>query len=249
MWVADFLGNTIYKINPDTDGVVAAIHVIYPSSIVVDGSDVWAASGYPGCVRCQLVRIDATTNEQAEAIDLNVCCGGMVIERGKLWALASSRLFRLDLQTKEVDSFQVGGDAIAAGAGKVWVLSRGLATLTPVDESTGRAGDPIALPGSAPTLVTFAFDALWVSDRADGIVTKFPVGGRGGIATVHVGTEPTEIAVGRDALWVANTGDGSVTEIEPFGATAVHTTEVGGRPTRVTVAFGRVWTTIVPPPP
>jgi DNA-binding beta-propeller fold protein YncE len=247
VWVADFLGNAIYKINPDSGTIVAKLSAVYPSSIAVDGSDVWVASGYPGCVRCQLVRFDAATNRQVEQIDLDVCCGGMVIDHGKLWALATTHLSRVDLATHKVATFDIGGHAIAAGAGKVWILNRALATLIPVDESSGKAGRPIALPGTAPTIVTFAFDALWVTDRSDGVVTRLPVGTRGGIETVEVGAEPTGVAAGAGAIWVANTGDGTVTKIDPFGATAEDTVEVGGRPTRLAVAFGRVWVTNVPP--
>src|SRR3954469_5447557 len=165
VWVADFLGNAIYKINPDSGAIVATLHAVYPSSIVSDGTDLWVASGYPGCVRCQLLRFDATTNTQVDHRDIDVCCGGMVIDGGNLWALGVTHLFRVNLATHEVDTFSVGGHAIAAGAGKVWILNRALATLTPVDEVTGKPGPPIALPGSSPTLVTFAFDALWITDR------------------------------------------------------------------------------------
>jgi class 3 adenylate cyclase len=247
VWVADFYGNAVYKINPETDSIVAKLSVVYPSSMYVDGSDVWVASGFSGCVRCQIVHIDATTNKQVDAIDLDVCCGGMVIDHGKLWALAANRLFRLDVETSKVEEFPVGGDAITAGDGKVWVLSRALATLIPVDQSTGKVGDPIALPGTSPTLVTYAFDALWVTDRAEGVVTRIPVGGRGGTEDVEVGPEPTGIAASKDAMWVANTGDGTVTKLDPFDASAVNTVGVGGRPTRITVAFGSVWVTNVPP--
>jgi hypothetical protein len=194
-----------------------------------------------------LVRFDATTNKRRSSSNLDVCCGGMVVDGGHLWVLGTAALFRVDLDTGKATTFDIGGDAVTAGGGKVYVLSRGLGTLTPVDERNGKPGAPVALTGSSPTFVAYGFGAVWVTDRTDGTVTRLPADGRGGGDEINVGTEPAGVTSSENAMWVANAGDGTVMQLDSGGALEA-TDEVGGRPTRVTVAFGSVWVTNVPPP-
>jgi class 3 adenylate cyclase len=247
VWVSDFSANTVSKVNPATGTVVATIPVTYPSSLLVHGEDVWVASGYPGCTPCALVRIDALTNEPHPAGDLAVCCGGMAIDGGNLWLLGTENLFRVNLASGKSTKFAVGGDAIAAGAGRMFVLSRGLATLTTVNERTGELGAPVPLTSSSPTFVAYGFGAVWITDRSNDVVTRLPVNGRGGGDEIRVGSEPVGVARGPDAMWVANASDGTVSEIDAGGSVEA-TREIGGRPTRLTVAFGSVWMTDVPTP-
>jgi DNA-binding beta-propeller fold protein YncE len=248
VWVADFFGNTVSKVNPASGAVVATITVRFPTTVLVHGKDVWVASGSPGCEFCDLIRIDASTNQQISSKALDVCCGGMVIDGGSLWVLGVSSLYRVNLDTGTAKRFDVGGDAVTAGGGRVDVLSRGLATLTPVDEKTGAIGDPLALSGTSPTFLAYGFGAVWITDRTDGTVTRLPADGRGGADTVRVGASPIGVAPGGDAMWVANAGDGTLSKLDPSGGSVDSTFPVGGRPTRVTVAFGSVWTTDVPNP-
>src|SRR5207244_2880962 len=122
-------------------------------------------------------------------------------------------------------------------AGRVWVLNEALATLTPVDERSGRVGAPQPLPGN-PVELTFGYGAVWLVDTSANSVQKVPVGGSGGIDTIPVGKDPIDVTAGDGSVWVTNSGDRSVTRIEPLGARVVQTIDAGGIPTRVTVAKG-----------
>jgi class 3 adenylate cyclase len=250
VWVADFSGQEIYKVNPDTGTVVATIPIAYPVSLVVRDVDVWVASGSEAraCDACNLIRVDASRNAQADSMKMAACCGGVAIDGTFLWVLGTNELSRVDLETGKARSFPVGGDAIAVGGGKVWILSRALATLTPVDGRTGAPEPSIALEATSPTMVAYGFDALWVTDRSENEVTRIPVDGRGGTDAVAVGDEPVGLIADQDAVWVANAGDGTVSRIDPFEAAVQDTYQVGGRPERITVAFGSVWVAAVPQP-
>jgi class 3 adenylate cyclase len=249
VWVSDFFGNSLSKINPSTGTVVASISVRFPTTVLVHGKDVWVASGSPGCQNhCRLVRIDATTNEKTGSLDVDACCGGMAIDAGSLWVLGVQDLTRVSLDTGKAERhYDIGGDAVAAGGGRVFVLSRGLGTLTTLNERTGVIGDPVPLTSTAPTFLAYGFGAVWITDRANDLVTRLPVNGRGGGDEIPVGSEPVGVTRGPDAMWVANAGEGTVTKIGSGGS--VEGTETpGGRPTRLTVAFGSVWVTDVPTP-
>jgi hypothetical protein len=214
----------------------------------VNGKDVWVASGSPGCESCSLVRIDATTNREIGSADLHVCCGGMAIDGGFLWVLGVQDLYRVSLDTGKIEQhYDVGGDAVAAGAGRVFVLSRGLGTLTTVNEKSGRIGRPVPLTSTTPTFIAYGFGAVWITDRSSDVVTRLPVNGRGGGEDIDVGREPVGVTTGAGAVWVANAGAGTVSKVDPGGSVDA-TDTVGGRPTRVTVAFGSVWVTDVPTP-
>jgi len=248
VWVADYYGNSVAKLNPGTGTVVATIPVRFPTTVLVHDKDVWVASGTPACPDCRLVRIDATTNEEVGSIHLQLCCGGMAIDGGSLWVLGVQHLYRVNLGTGKVErQYDVGGDAMTAGDGRVFLLSRGLATLTTVDEKTGHVGDPVPLTSTTPTFVAYGFGAVWITDRSSDVVTRLPVDGRGGADDVPVGAEPVGVTRGPDAMWVANASDGTVSKVDS-GGSVVATDTVGGRPTRITVAFGSVWVTDVPVP-
>jgi serine/threonine-protein kinase len=249
VWITDFFDSMLAKVNPSTGTVVATIPVRLPTTVLVHRKDVWVASGSPGCQDfCRLIRIDATTNEQVGSTNLELCCGGMAIDGGSLWVLGVQHLYQVSLSTGKLDRhFDVGGDAVTAGEGRVFVLSRGLATLTTVNERTGAVGDPIPLTSTEPTFVAYGFGAVWVTDRSSDVVTRLPVDGRGGGDNVKVGSEPVGVAPGADAMWVANASDGTVSKVDPSGSVEA-TRKIGGRPTRLTVAFGSVWVTDVPTP-
>jgi class 3 adenylate cyclase len=248
LWTADFAGNTVHKVDPRAPGEVGQVTVRAPEWLAVQGNDLFVTSGYPGsCTPCQLVRVDDRTNAIASSRAMAVCCGGMVIDHGFLWVLGVDRLFRVPLRGGRTTSIHLGGDAIAAGGGRVFVLSRTDGTATPVDEASFRAGTSIQLPGRGLGFVAYAEDALWVSDTSGDAVIHVPLSGRGGVDTIPVGDAPTAVSAGAGSVWVANREGHTVSRIDPIAAKVVKTYPAGGQPDDVLVAFGRVWVADAPP--
>jgi len=238
VWVADLFNRGIKKVNPSTGAVVATISVADPVALAITGSDVWVTTGTPISPGEGLVHIDATTNEMLEPIDIETCCGGLVAAGRTLWVLGHDRLWRVDPRSGRSEEIALGGQAIAAGAGRLWVLDVVVGKVTPVDAVTGRQGRPQLLSGN-PVAIAYGFGALWVVDSG-GEVGKIPVSGDASVETVTVGKGAAGITVGEGYVWVANTDDGTISRIDP-GSVKVETIPVGGRPTRLAVGDGIVW--------
>ena len=64
-----------------------------------------------------------------------------------------------------------GADALAAGAGSVWVVGERAGVVTPVDEASGEALASIPV-GQGPSAVAVGAGAVWVANTLDGTVSK-----------------------------------------------------------------------------
>ena len=109
-----------------------------------------------------------------------------------------------------------------------------------VDPLTGRVAVSVRV-GSAPAGITNEGGRVWVSNGADGTVTRIDARAGHVDQTVVVGSSPAGIAAGAGSVWVANSLDGSVSRIDPRSGQVVQTIRAGRRPVSVTVGAGAVW--------
>ena len=109
-----------------------------------------------------------------------------------------------------------------------------------LDPGSGRVVTSVEV-GSAPAGIASGAGRLWVTNGADGTVTRIDPGGGHVDQTLRVGSSPAGITAGTDAVWVANALDGSVSRIDPRAGEVVQTIEVGRRPIALSVGAGAVW--------
>jgi YVTN family beta-propeller protein len=154
------------------------------TDVAVDAAEVWALSEHEG----YLTRIDPSTGlPTGEPIELPTSDNGdLDIGAGYIWVAVgdAGEVVRVDPPSGEVsDPVQVGGSyaAIAIDDDWVWVLSGGhdespeLGLLYRIDpESVEIVGDPLELTGQ-PFDVAARDGAVWVTNRADGTVTRIDV--------------------------------------------------------------------------
>ena len=133
----------------------------------------------------------------------------------------------------------VAGVALTSGQAS----TRG--TITPdgagaVDPATGQVAASVAV-GSAPGGIAAGAGSIWVTNGADGTVTRIDPNGPHVEQTLVVGSLPAGIGYGAGAVWVANALDGSVSRIDPQANQVVQTISVGGRPFALAAGLGAVW--------
>jgi YVTN family beta-propeller protein len=124
-----------------------------------------------------------------------------------------------------------------ASAGRSAIAADGAGALDPL---TGRVAVSVRV-GAAPAAITSDGARVWVSNGADGTVTRIDAAAGHVDQTVAVGSAPAGIAAGAGAVWVANALDGTVSRIEPSLGQVVQTVRVGRRPVAVAVGAGAVW--------
>jgi YVTN family beta-propeller protein len=109
-----------------------------------------------------------------------------------------------------------------------------------IDPGTGKV-TASAQVGSNPSAITTGAGRIWVTNGADGTVTRInPETGQVD-QTVEVGSSPAAIASAAGAIWVANALDGTVSRIEPNAGRVVQTVRVGGRPIDLAAGAGAIW--------
>ena len=117
------------------------------------------------------------------------------------------------------------------------IIADGVGALDPV---TGRVAASVPV-GSAPAAIAAGAGSIWVTNGADGTVTRIDPHGPHVEQTLVVGSSPAGIAYGAGAVWVANALDGSVSRIDPLADRVVQTISIGGRPVAVAAGAGAVW--------
>jgi len=109
-----------------------------------------------------------------------------------------------------------------------------------IDAASGRvtASTPV---GSSPAGITVGAGSLWVTNGADGTVTRVDPRAAHVEQTLMVGDSPAGIAFGAGAVWAANALDGTVSRIDAQANRVVQTITVGQRPIAIAVGLGAVW--------
>jgi hypothetical protein len=199
--------NTILRIDPTTNQVVAAIDLgVEPGAIAIDGPDVWVANP-AGTV----VRIDAKTNTVRTEIWIGSLTFGIAAGPDAVWVSGrtfddrQAVLWRIDPTTDTVVATiptPVNCDALAGESGVIWV-----------ECITARRID-----ASRNALVSTRAAALWGLAVADGAAWALGQGRTvarisnldGTVRTTAAPAGSEGIAVGFGAVWVANPDVGGV---------------------------------------
>jgi YVTN family beta-propeller protein len=95
--------------------------------------------------------------------------------------------------------------------------------------------------GSAPSGIVSEAGHVWVTNGADGTVSRIDPAHGQVDQTIEVGSSPAGIAAGAGAIWVANALDATVSRIDPRAGRVVQTVRVGRRPVAIAVGAGAVW--------
>jgi DNA-binding beta-propeller fold protein YncE len=192
VWVAEHHSGLVARIDPQTNRVVARVHVGLPGSSGPQGiasglGDVWVGIPNTG----EVVRIDPATNKVIARIAVPSTmspCGGIGVARNAVWVTGCSDghyVARIDPSTNAVSSIlDVGGFAWGiTGVGEnAWFVVSGnadysrdqgayLIELRPNDTVARR----IALgPGFISGGTLAALGSIWVGDWINPLVIRIP---------------------------------------------------------------------------
>jgi virginiamycin B lyase len=182
VWVSNGPKNTVHRLDPKTNHVVAAIEVgKRPCSGLASGfGSVWV----PVCgdrpqtengARPALVRIDIKTNQLTATIAVGPANseGGLVAGPEAVWMVTDPKgtLSRIDPATNRVAAeiaVAPGSVACVYAEGAVWVSSPEKSVITRVDPQSEKVVQQFYGEGSGFLLTTP--NSLWLADAAGGLV-------------------------------------------------------------------------------
>ncbi len=139
------------------------------------------------------------------------------------------------------------GEAVAVGAGAVWVTVIGHPTgVYRVEPATNRI--VATIPVDLPTGIAVGTDAVWVTDERHDQVLRIDPQTNRVVARVGVGSGPRRIVVGEGRIWVMNLLGHSISSIDPNSNRVVGEEIAVGRAHSLAVVGGILWVGHGPPP-
>jgi ABC-type transport system substrate-binding protein len=109
-----------------------------------------------------------------------------------------------------------------------------------LDLATGQVAASVPV-GSGPAGIAAGAGSIWVTNGAEGTVSRIDPRGPHVEQTLVVGSSPAGLTYGAGAVWVANALDGSISRIDPRANRVVQTISIGGRPVALAAAAGAIW--------
>ena len=140
-----------------------------------------------------------------------------------------------------VSATKVGSvpDAIAFGAGSLWVTDTTTGSVARIDPKTSLVVETIPVK-SSPNGVATGHGAIWVTNGNDRSVSRVSPLTNQVIDTIPVGNGPSGVATDERWVWVTNRLDGTLARIDPQKG-AAETFRIGTTPAGVAAGAGSVW--------
>ena len=214
VWQADFAGESLLRIDPSTNMVVATIDLgSAPEGVAVAGGAVWVAEHEDGTV----VRIDPATNAVVATITVGPPGSGGPLEMAGgatgIWVNVpnESRVVHVDTSTNSVVGFvDESGQPIVDGT-SVWVETGG--GLDRIDPATAKIVAHIATPagnawgaaGLGSVWVTTYQGLVRVDEATNQIVGVLPNVPKG------------DLAIAAGSVWLAGYGTATLLRLQPVG--------------------------------
>ena len=205
VWVGDF--GLVHRVNPATGeelrpvelwGVTSGEGLAY---VAVGEGNAWAVSSAG-----LLVRIDPLTASKEGSVDVSQSASGIGAGFDAAWVVDDlhGTLTRVGATTLDFETYSAPGDmnAIAIGAGAVWLLDSNAGVVTPFHPDAEVFGAPIRV-GIGPTDVATGLGSVWVTNQGEDTLSRInPITGE--VETIPIGGPAAAIAIDEstETVWV-----------------------------------------------
>ncbi|MBZ5621613.1 MAG: hypothetical protein LAQ69_23220 [Acidobacteriia bacterium] len=220
VWVSNGPKNTVHRLDPKTNTVVAAVEVGHKpcSGLAAGFGSVWV----PNCGDNTLSRIDMRTNQVTATLPLGPAQseGGIAASPDSVWMVTDPKgtLSRIDPATNKVAAeitVPANSASCLYGEGAIWITTPEKNLLTRVDPGTNRVTHSIEV-GPQPRFLTVGAGSIWTLNQGDGTITRVDARSAKVLANIEVGVPGGggEIAFGAGHVW-ATVFQIPLSEIDP----------------------------------
>jgi YVTN family beta-propeller protein len=235
VWVANKLDNSVSRIDPQTNRVVATIPVPDGVADLAVGRDaVWTGGDRRGVAR--VVRIDPQTDRVVATVPVGAQPSGLAVTDDAVWvtSVVDGTITRIDPRTDRVTAtIPTGGRPVqvAADDRAVWVAYPQDNRVRRIDPQTNRVVATLRV--AQPQDVALGFGSIWVPSGRSRTVARIDPQTNTATSSIRVAGKPSTIAVGAGAVWVKHRDPSGVQRIDPQTSTVTATV-----PATVPVASG-----------
>ncbi len=215
VWVADFSGNQLIRLDPADGSLVSSIELQGPDGIQKDGRNLVVASARGGFV----ARVDPSDGAITHQADV----GGtptavLVTEEGRIYTTVFSTGELVEIDSSDfsvIDRVEVGEGPVGLAYSAddvIYVANQTDGTVSRVDMQSGDVTHTDV--GDGPVEVAVAFDSLWVSVSNSGDLVELDLDDLEIISRTPLGGSPSGLSVDAGSLWVAVADDMTVVRVE-----------------------------------
>jgi YVTN family beta-propeller protein len=233
----------------DQDGSVTTILPVgeRPVAAVAAAGSLWVANLDDRAV----TRIDLTSRRILQSIPVGGAPTALAATPGAVWVSdTTGEISRIDpeydrpvpMRQLPASSLLPVGTAwtMLPVSGSIWIVDPD-GYVAQFDLGSGRPAGAEVDVGNEPSAVAAGAASLWVTNSADGTVTRIDPVTQLATATIPVGRDPDAVAVNAAGVWVANAGDDTLVRINPDTGAVAATVSVGDGPSAVLATATALW--------
>ena len=248
VWAMSDARQTLMRIDPARDAVVARIKVPPPEAAAAGEGAVWLT--YPREDR--VLRIDPATNKVTATIHVGPWPEGIATAPGAVWVATAGTpsLSRIDPATNRVvTTIRVGPKraccadhiSVIASSRAVWVAVTNGNRIVRVDPATN--GVVATARSDYPPCGFLAAEetGVWSTGACGGDVVARIDTRTNEVTARLAGVHPVGLGIAFGSVWVVVVGSGNVDRIDPRTGKLVARLHVGGLPVRLGAGFGSIW--------
>jgi YVTN family beta-propeller protein len=238
--------NSVAAIDPDGSVTTTLAVGTRPVAAVVAADSLWVANLDDRAV----TRIDLSSRRILQSIPVGGAPTALAATPGAVWVSdTTGQISRIDPEyDRPVPTGQLPASSLLP-LGSAWSMlpaTRSIWIVDPdgyvaqFDPGTGRPTRAEVDVGNEPSAVAAGAGSLWVTNSADGTVTRIDPATLVA-TTIPVGHGPDAVAVNAAGVWVANAGDDTLVRINPDTGAVAGAVSVGDGPAAVLATPTALW--------
>lgn len=244
VWVGDGTGRQLRAFSLDGHPTNTVRLPVFPYRLAAGAGEVWASNGYTG----KVVEIDARTR-RTRLFSPEPRSEGrvqLVMANDSLWAASQDGVLAAvdpgSLRLRRAIPKVGAPEALASGAGALWLAEGTSDTILRIDPRRGRVVRTIPIGGIGEGIAV-GENAVWAATPFEGRLWRIDPRSNAVTASIPVGSQPSTVAVTPTAVWVGSATAG-VTRLDPRTGRVVQTVRTAGPVVDLDAAGGHVWVSV-----
>jgi ABC-type transport system substrate-binding protein/DNA-binding SARP family transcriptional activator len=237
--------NSVVALDPNGSVTTTLTVGARPVAAVAAAHSLWVANLEDRTV----TRIDLSSRRIQQSIPIGGTPTALAATPGAVWVSDSTgQISKIDPEyDRPVPALQLVADTtvrprsawpMLAASRSIWIVDPD-GYVAQIDPGSGRKTGLVDV-GDDPSAVAAGAGSLWVTNSADGTVTRIDPATQ--VATpIPVGHGPDAVAVNAAGVWVANAGDNALVRIDPDTGAVAATAPVGDGPAAVLATATALW--------
>jgi DNA-binding SARP family transcriptional activator len=245
VWVGDGQNRSVLTVFPNSLKTIGVARLdVFPYQLATDGTTAWAGDGFYGTI----TPIDNTGRESPTFRPEARATGRLALAyaAGALWVGSQDgALTEVDPRTEQVIAvLRHTGDpeALAVGAGSIWVAEASQDDVRQVDPVTHRIARSIPI-GGAPSDVAVGDGSVWAVTPSESRVWRIDPRTDAVTAAIDVAPQSSLVTVIDDEVWVGS-ATGTLQRLDPNQNAVAQTLKLDGPIGGIASGNGRLWVSV-----